>query len=171
MKTFIFVFNFIFFLKLTVISQTPVFTKHDTLRGTITDERKWWDLSYYHLDIKVNPEDSSIHGKNTIYYNVLEEYQLMQIDLQPPLLIKKVMQNGKELSIKLGKNAHFITLEEKQNPGETYALEVHYGGKPHVAKNAPWDGGISWKTDSTGNPFIASACQGIGASILTTLHQ
>ena len=38
---------------------TPTFTRQDTLRGTITPERAWWDLTYYHLDIKVNPADST----------------------------------------------------------------------------------------------------------------
>ena len=28
-------------------------TRQDTLRGSITPEREWWDLTYYHLDIKV----------------------------------------------------------------------------------------------------------------------
>jgi hypothetical protein len=37
-------------------------------------------------------------------------------------------------------------------------LTVFYGGKPKVAVNPPWDGGITWKKDS-GNPFIASSCQ------------
>ena len=31
-------------------------TRQDTLRGSITPERSWWDLNYYHLDISVNPE-------------------------------------------------------------------------------------------------------------------
>jgi aminopeptidase N len=34
-----------------------------------------------------------------------------------------------------------------------------------VANRAPWDGGISWKYDVNGQPFVASSCQGIGASI------
>ncbi|MFA7410270.1 MAG: hypothetical protein WCY83_08580, partial [Bacteroidales bacterium] len=34
-------------------------TRQDTLRGSITPEREWWDLIYYHLDIRVNPADSS----------------------------------------------------------------------------------------------------------------
>jgi hypothetical protein len=31
------------------------YTRQDTLRGSITPERAWWDLTYYHLDIEVNP--------------------------------------------------------------------------------------------------------------------
>jgi hypothetical protein len=40
------------------------------------------DIKYYHLDIKVNPADSTISGICTIKYQVLDEYHTMQIDLQ-----------------------------------------------------------------------------------------
>ena len=46
------------------------FTKQDTLRGSITPQRAWWDLTYYHLDVKVNPDKKFISGKNTIKYKV-----------------------------------------------------------------------------------------------------
>ena len=38
-------------------------------------------LTYYHLDIKVNPGDSTIKGENLIQYRVLEPGQLLQVDL------------------------------------------------------------------------------------------
>ena len=34
-----------------------------------------------------------------------------------------------------------------------------------MALRPPWDGGITWQKDENGLPFIASSCQGIGASI------
>ncbi|HZW62198.1 MAG TPA: M1 family metallopeptidase [Flavobacteriaceae bacterium] len=145
-------------------TKTP-FTKQDTLRGSITPERAWWDLTYYHLDIEVNPEDKYISGKNTVQYTVLEPHQVMQIDLQAPMQITKVTQNNRELQVKKEGNAHFITLAAPQQPGAVNSLDIYYKGHPREAIRAPWDGGISWKKDSVGNPFVASSCQGIGASI------
>ncbi|MFN8241226.1 MAG: M1 family metallopeptidase [Bacteroidales bacterium] len=147
------------------IAQKPVFTRQDTLRGSITPERSWWDLKYYHLDIAVNPSDSTIKGSNTIMYKVLTEGNVMQIDLQPPLVLSKAMQNGKQLGIRHEGNAHFITLDTKQIPGATAIITVEYGGKPAIAINPPWQGGITWKKDKNNNPFIASSCQGAGASL------
>jgi aminopeptidase N len=141
------------------------FTRQDTLRGSITPEREWWDLTYYHLDIKVNPEHKTIAGTNTIQYNVLKPNQVLQIDLQEPLVLTKVTQNNKELEIKHDGNAHFVTLKEQQNIGETNSVIAYYEGKPREAVRAPWDGGISWKKDTNGNHFIASSCQGLGASV------
>lgn len=141
------------------------FTRQDTLRGSITPEREWWDLSYYHLDIKVKPETKTISGKNTIQYKVLQPYQVMQIDLQPPLELTKVTQNGEELEINHDGNAHFVTLKNTQKIGEVNSVLAYYEGQPREAVRAPWDGGISWKKDKNGNHFIASSCQGLGASV------
>lgn len=141
------------------------FTRQDTLRGSITPEREWWDLTYYHLDIKVNPEQKTISGTNTIQYTVLKPNQVLQIDLQEPLVLTKVSQNNKELEIKHDGNAHFVTLKDQQNIGETNSVIAYYEGKPREAVRAPWDGGISWKKDKNGNHLIASSCQGLGASV------
>lgn len=141
------------------------FSKQDRLRGSITPERAWWDLTYYHLDIKVLPNQKFISGKNNIQYKVLDHQSIMQIDLQPPLKLTKAIQNGKELAIKHDGNAHFISLIDNQNIGDINSLDVYYEGYPKEAVKAPWDGGITWKKDKKGNHFIASACQGIGASV------
>ncbi|CAM4090878.1 M1 family metallopeptidase [Flavobacterium weaverense] len=141
------------------------FTRQDTLRGSITKEREWWDVKKYHLDIKVNPVDSTITGSNTIGYKVLTEYNLMQIDLQTPMEIYKVIQDGKELKYKREGNAFFIELVAAQKVGAIKELIVFYGGKPKVAINPPWDGGITWRKDSSGKSFIGSSCQGLGASV------
>jgi len=146
-------------------SQNRSFTRQDTLRGSITEERKWWDLTYYHLDISVNPADSTIKGKNSVMYKVLEKNNVIQIDLQSPLILNKAFQNGKTLKIKHEGNAHFIQLVAKQIPGSVNEIELHYGGKPRVARRPPWDGGITWEKDRNNKPFVASSCQGIGASI------
>ena len=142
-----------------------VFTHQDSLRGSITKERSWWDVKYYHLDIKVNPADSTISGSNTIRYKVLNSYNSMQIDLQQPLEINKVTQDGKELKFQRNGNAFFIELVAPQNIEEIKEVLVFYGGRPKIAVNPPWDGGITWSKDKNGNPFIASTCQGLGASV------
>jgi len=141
------------------------FTRQDTLRGSITPERAWWDLTYYHLDIEVKPSDSTIYGSNTVIYRVIEPSEIMQIDLQEPLIILKAEQNGKELAFEREGNVYRIKMKENQEPGKTYSLKISYGGKPHVSRRPPWEGGITFSTDSNGTPFIASSCQGDGASL------
>lgn len=150
----------------TIKSDSETFTHQDSLRGSITPERAWWDLNYYHLDIAVNPKTKSIKGKNTIRYTILEPNQTLQIDLQAPMKLTKAVQDGEELVVLKDGNAHFINLKKPQikiNAQEE--IQIYYEGKPRVAVRAPWDGGISWKKDNNGNDFIASSCQGLGASV------
>jgi hypothetical protein len=74
----------------------PVFTHADTLRGSNTPQRAWWDASFYDLHVKVNPADSSIAGHNEITYRVLKAppAREMQIDLQMPLVVDSIVQDG-----------------------------------------------------------------------------
>ena len=110
------------FLSVLPQYQAPVnkiFTRKDTLRGSITPERAWWDLTFYHLDIVVNPSDSSINGTNTVTYRVLKPARLMQIDLQEPLILSKAVQNNKELTFKREGNVYWIQLAEDQEQGKS----------------------------------------------------
>jgi aminopeptidase N len=167
--------TFLIFLALTIYSipaeaqyvqHAPrLFTRQDTLRGSITPERAWWDLKFYHLDIKVNPSDSTIFGTNTVVYRVLKSAELMQIDLQEPLDLLKAVQNGKELVFNREGNVYWIRMADNQEPGKIYSLILSYGGKPKISLRPPWEGGITWRKDKNNLPFVASTCQGDGASL------
>ena len=140
-------------------------TEFDSLRGTITPERAWWDLQHYHLDINVSPADSSISGHNTIRYLVLDSLQKMQIDLQGPLVITKVTQDGEELNwVKKG-FAHFVELSKKQVVGESHEVTIFYEGKPRISRLPPWVGGLTWKKNKNNQDWVVTTCQGDGASL------
>jgi aminopeptidase N len=141
------------------------FTKQDTLRGSITPEREWWDLNHYDLNVKVEPSKKFISGYNVVRYKVLEKAEMLQIDLQEPMKIESVEQDGKKLRFSTEGNAHFIKLKKKQLPGDFNEIKITYSGYPREAVRAPWDGGFSWKQDKNGNPFVATSCQGLGASV------
>tara|TARA_R110000744_G_scaffold78514_4_gene154630 strand:- start:11266 stop:12957 length:1692 start_codon:yes stop_codon:yes gene_type:complete len=139
--------------------------QQNIFRGTITPERAWWDLSHYHLDIKVDPINKRISGTNTMKYIVLSKQKRLQIELQAPMQLNKVEQNGKVLAVEQLGYSYFITIEQKQEVGKEYQLTMHFSGIPRAAVRAPWDGGITWNKDDNGHDFIASSCQGLGASI------
>jgi len=152
-------------LTASLSAQTVKFSRQDTLRGSVTPERAWWDLIYYHLDITVNPDDSTIIGTNTVTYKVIKPYGVMQIDLQEPMILNSATLNNRQLKFKREGNVYWIEIEEKQSAGENYSIVLSYAGKPKVSTRPPWTGGITWKKDRNGLPFIASACQGDGASM------
>lgn len=143
----------------------PGFTRQDTLRGTITPERAWWDLVHYDLKVRVDIENRSISGTNEIRYRVLEPAEVMQIDLQQPLEITSIEQQGKPLEYTREGNVFFVRMSQPQEPGTIQSVRVAYQGVPRAAVRAPWDGGFSWKEDQNGNPFVATSNQGLGASV------
>ncbi|WP_295123758.1 M1 family metallopeptidase [uncultured Chitinophaga sp.] len=150
---------------LSVYGQTQKFTRQDTLRGTLNAERNWWDVTHYDLNVQVNPSDSSISGKNTIHYRVLKANTILQIDLQEPMVIDSIVQLGKSLSYTREGNAFHVNIRALQQPGKVQQLTVYFHGKPRAAVRAPWDGGFQWSKDSLGRAWIATACQGLGASV------
>jgi aminopeptidase N len=141
------------------------FSRADTLRGMNTPERAWWDATFYDLHVRVSVKDSTISGYNGITYRVLRPSQEMQIDLQQPLIVDSVMQGHAKLSARRDTNTIFATLVAPQKTGDVNTVTVYYHGRPRVAKNPPWDGGFSWKTDKNGNPFVATSNEGLGASV------
>ncbi len=155
----------IFFLSISSVLAQEKFTRADTLKGSITPERGWWDLNYYHLDVEIFPDTKSISGTNKVRYQVKKEHQVLQIDLQEPLKFIAARQDGQELMIRKEGAAHFIKLTKKQFPGNFEEIIISYEGQPKEAVRPPWDGGITWQKDDNGKHFIASSNQGIGSSI------
>lgn len=164
-------FLLILFLALSTVSSAQLlkvkeqFTKLDTLRGSITPEREWWDLNYYDLNIKVQPDEKYVSGYNIIRYKVLKSHNVIQIDLQDPLEVLAISQDNEKLDYNKIGPAYFVYLKKKQVPGDYNELYVQYSGKPKEAIRAPWDGGFSWKKDQNGKHFVATSCQGLGASV------
>lgn len=148
--------------------QDPVpegFTRQDQLRGSITPERAWWDVQHYALSVAVFPETKSLRGSNTITFQTVANGRRMQIDLQPPLAITKVLHEQKELEFEREGKVYWVTFPNELDAGSEHAVEVHYEGVPRVSTRPPWSGGLSWQKDEQGFDFIATTCQGIGASI------
>ena len=144
---------------------TTRYTRADTLRGSNGPARAWWDVRFYDLHVRVDPADSSLVGWNRIVYRVVHPAREMQIDLQQPLEVDSIVQDRRKLTYRRDGNAFVVTLRAGQRAGETRSITVWYHGKPHVGKRLPWDGGFTFPRDSLGNPWVATANEGVGASI------
>lgn len=139
--------------------------RQDYLRGSVTPEREWWDVQHYHLSLQVFPEEKRISGSNQIAFQVLQAQDRMQIDLQEPLCITRITHDAADLEFEREGNVYWVTFPQKLAVGTEQKINVFYEGTPTESKRPPWSGGLTWKKDSKGNHFIATSCQGIGASI------
>ena len=168
-------------------AKQPSYTRADSLRGGVTAERAWWDLTHYHLQVAVDIEGRTLSGFNRMSYRVRERLDeqtvrlmqrsgvteaavdtalnagRLQIDLQAPMRLVSARQAGRLLALEQEGSAWFIS-GVSSAPG-MHAVDLEFEGQPVVAANPPWDGGITWQEDGAGRPFVASANQGIGASV------
>ena len=142
------------------------FNRYDSLRGALTPLRSCYDVFFYHLNLRVNPRDSSISAYNILAYRAETDFRAFQIDLYKNLKISSITHRGKPLSFKRDSNAVFVTFNKIQTKGTLDSIVIHYAGRPQIARNAPWDGGFVWAKDrAVGKPWVAVACQGAGASL------
>ena len=146
MKNTALLFTFLLLIFNSAFAQNT-FTHQDTLRGAITKERAWWDITYYHLSVDVNTRKKTITGSNLIQYKVLTPHQTLQVELQEPLKIFKVIQNEKELSVRKDGYSYFIELQDSQTVESINELTIYYKGEPQESENPPWNGGLTWKKD------------------------
>jgi aminopeptidase N len=141
------------------------FTRADTLRGTLSPLRTCYDINYYHLDVKFDINNKFISGSNLFRFTATQDFNKLQFDLFANLKIEKVEYKGQELPYKREFNAVFITFPQTISKGSRDEFRVYYSGNPTIAQNAPWDGGVVFTQDTAGKPWVATACEGVGASI------
>jgi len=141
------------------------FSEAQRLRGSITPERSWWNLLHYDLELEILPETKSLKGTNTIRFLTLQSGRKMQIDLQEPLKITRVQYRDRDLAFERTGDVYWITYPWTLGAGVSDEIKISYEGVPTESKNPPWSGGLTWNQDKQGKPFIATTCQGIGASI------
>lgn len=149
-----------------VLQTKRMYTLEDSLRGMITPQRSWWDLNYYHLNVQIFPKDKKIEGHVLIEYTALADGHIMQIDLQKPLQMTQIIdEKGRSLQwTQPTENVYWIDTQSDLKKGGKGQITCYYYGNPRKAIRAPWDGGFSWAKDGQGNDFIATSCQGLGAS-------
>lgn len=141
------------------------YTKADTLRGSLSPERTCFDVNYYDLKLNLDLETKEISGSNKMYFTTVEDFHTLQIDLFENMTIDGILYKNKLLNYTREFNAVFVEFPDTLAVGTEEMIEIHYHGTPIIAKNAPWDGGFSWKKDKKGNDWVAVSCEGIGASL------
>ena len=141
------------------------FTRADTLRGMLRPERTCFDVTFYDLNIKIDPENRSINGNVEMVYLIKKDFKTLQVDLYQNMEILRIMHGEEQLNYRREHNAVFIDFPATQKKGRKDQITIYYHGFPQTALNPPWDGGFVWNTDRNGKPWIGVACEGDGASL------
>ncbi|KKX51879.1 hypothetical protein L950_0202670 [Sphingobacterium sp. IITKGP-BTPF85] len=147
-----------------LLSDKNEFSRKDSLRGQLTPLRTCYDVTYYHLDVDINIPKRSIAGSNLIKFKTIQDFNRIQIDLFDNMAIDKILYRGKQLKY-TRELMRFYRFPTQIKANTLDSILVYFSGTPHQANRAPWDGGFDWKKDSNNKPWVASANQGIGASL------
>ena len=136
-------------------------TRADILRGEYGRYRANNDLLFYHLDVRVDPAKKSIAGRNTIRFRMLSEDSRIQLDLHPSLNVDRILLNTTRLKFERELSTVFVDFPEALRSGETYSIEFFYSGMPVEQGRF---GGMAFRTDAAGRPWITTAAEDEGAS-------
>ena len=134
----------------------------------LTREQQSVDFQTADLTFEVLPSRHRINGHAVLGFLVKAPIAKLQFDLDPELPISAIAADGRQLPDSAWKNDGglvTVTLPQPKNAGDRLSLAVTYGGKPHVAKRAPWDGGIVWSQTKQGAPWVATAVEGEGCDL------
>jgi len=150
---------------LPLVAQAQPFTLADSLRGALSPWRSCFDVTYYDLQIRVDPEKRTVAGSNRIHFQVVEDLDSLQLDLFPNMIIDSIVNDSGPLGFSRIHGAVFVSYPNRKKAGDQDVLTVYYHGAPVEAKNPPWDGGFVWQKTVDGKPWVAVACEGTGASL------
>ncbi|MEN3335153.1 MAG: hypothetical protein V7641_4518 [Blastocatellia bacterium] len=137
-------------------------TRADLLRGEYGPDRANNDLLFYHLDIRIDPDKKFISGKNQIRFKMLKDSTRIHLDLNDSLDIDKIMLGPTALKYERDAGAVFVDFPETLRAGRVYTIDFYYSGSPGEKGRF---GGITFRKDPAGRPWINTACEEEGASI------
>jgi len=134
----------------------------------LTTEQRSVDFQTADLTFDVQPGDKRIDGHAVLGFLVKAPIARLQFDLDPELPIKSIAADGRALQDSAWKNDGglvTVNLPAPKTAGEKLTLAVDYGGHPHIARRAPWDGGFVWAHTKEGKPWVATAVEGEGCDL------
>ncbi len=122
------------------------------------------DIRHYTLSLDVDIANESIAGYVMIDFNLQQSMDTVLFDLVHFLNVTKISSGKKSKTFFRERDFIYIVDAHGFKAGRQ-SIKIEYNGKPPVAVNPPWKGGFSWKTDSTGNPWVSINCQSEGAKV------
>ena len=141
------------------------FTAADSLQGSLSPLRICYNVLFYGLDVKVNPDTKFIQGSTIIRFKAVQDFTLLQIDLFANMTIEKIVFHGSNLKFTRKFDAVFVQFLQTIKQGSIEDMEVFYSGNPQVPDIANLAGGFIWTHDRNGKAWVETVVQGSGASL------
>jgi aminopeptidase N len=137
-------------------------TRADILRGEYGRYRSNNDLLFYHLDVRVDPEQKSVAGKNTIRFRMLADDTRIQLELAANLNIDRILFGASPLKYERDLDTVYVDFPSTLRSGREYTIDFYYSGKPREQGRF---GGMSFGRDPAGRHWITTSCEDVGANV------
>lgn len=124
-----------------------------------------YHVQQYTLTLEVLPESKTLRGSGATQLRALAPLSVVELRLDSRFGIDGVQVDGQATTYQRQGGLLTIALPRPLPAGGQATVTVAYQGAPHVAKRAPWDGGIVWATTPQGQPWVATAVQGEGCDL------
>ncbi|PCD03595.1 peptidase M1 [Sphingomonas spermidinifaciens] len=148
--------------------QPPLTVQTALSGGPIDPEQAKLTFETADLSFEVFPERQALSGVAVLTFTAKAPVARLVIDLDRNLPVSAISIDGQALAKGAWRNPEgrmTIDLPRPVAAGAKVAARIAYGGTPHVAVRAPWDGGFVWSKAPTGEPWIATAVQGEGCDL------
>jgi len=136
--------------------------------GVMPAEQARVHFDHAELHFTIDPAGQSIDASATLSFTAKSATDVLLLDLDRNLPIGGIALDDQPLAATRWSNPDGrlrIALPAPLASGGKVRVTIRYGGKPHVAKKAPWDGGFVWSHTADGQPWIASAVEGEGCDL------
>lgn len=136
--------------------------------GAIDPVQAKMHLAHADLAIALDPETYTLTGVATLTITLSGDTDRLELDLDRNLPVSAILIDGQPLTADRWSNPEgrlTVHLPAPALAGTRLAVEIRYGGTPHVAVRAPWDDGIVWSKTKDGTPWIATTAQGYGCDL------
>lgn len=134
--------------------------------GTLKVEQAAFDVLTYDIAIKVDPATKTLSGTTIMDAKAVIPTATILLDLHKPYKVERVTDGKTALRYDRLENSIRIHFPSSKQPGDPIKVEITYEGTPHVARNAPWDGGLVWAKTPSGADWVSVALQGDGADLI-----
>jgi aminopeptidase N len=112
--------------------------------------------------VRVDPERKFLQGRNTIRFRMVKDGRRIQLDLHPALKVEKILLDGVRLKYHRVDGAVFVDFPKTLPAGQVFSIDFYYSGHPVETGRF---GGITFRHDPAGRPWINTACEESGASV------
>ena len=154
--------------RMAVPAQPVLTTQTLNSGGVMPAEQARLHFDHAELHFAVDAAQQRIDGVATLSFTAKSATDVLLLDLDRNLPISAIELGGQPLAAGAWSNPDGrlrIRLPAPLVAGGKVRVTIRYGGKPHVAKKAPWDGGFVWSHTADGQPWVASAVQGEGCDL------